>query len=64
MEGDNDSGAETRDWEFDKIFCGNDADGNSQDAIFKDASDLITSAIDGFNVRIKFHFHLSFHLSV
>ena len=51
MKGDADSGAEVRDWEFDKIFSGSDVDGNTQQAVFSDASDLLTSAIDGFNVR-------------
>ena len=37
-------------WEFDKIFNGTTADGNSQEAVFKDTIPLITSAIDGFNV--------------
>ncbi|KAL9185144.1 hypothetical protein ACHAXT_002921 [Thalassiosira profunda] len=43
---------EVRDWEFDKIFIGSEADGNTQENIFKDTSLLITSAIDGFNVCI------------
>ncbi len=46
------SGVEARAWEFDKIFCGRDEDGNTQEAVFKDTSLLITSAIDGFNVCI------------
>ena len=41
---------EVRDWEFDKIFNGATADGNTQEAVFNDTSLLITSAIDGFNV--------------
>ena len=44
--------SDARDWEFDKIFCGSDVDGNTQEAVFKDTSLLITSAIDGFNVCI------------
>jgi hypothetical protein len=44
--------SDARDWEFDKIFCGSDIDGNTQEAVFKDTSLLITSAIDGFNVCI------------
>lgn len=42
----------TRDWEFDKIFSGNNAAGNTQEAVFKDTSLLITSVMDGFNVCI------------
>lgn len=44
------SGSEIKDWEFDKIFNGSEADGNTQEAVFKDTSLLIISAIDGFNV--------------
>ena len=44
--------SDVRDWEFDKIFSGSAHDGNTQEAIFKDTSLLITSAIDGFNVCI------------
>lgn len=36
-------------WEFDRIFYGKD---NTQEAIFKDTSLLITSVIDGFNICI------------
>ena len=43
---------DTRDWEFDKIFSGNNAAGNTQQAVFKDTSLLITSVMDGFNVCI------------
>jgi len=50
MEGDAATSSDSRGWEFDKIFAGSDADGNTQDAIFSDTSFLITSAIDGFNV--------------
>jgi hypothetical protein len=50
MEEDIATASDSRDWEFDKIFCGSDVDGNTQDAVFKDTSLLITSAIDGFNV--------------
>ena len=39
-------------YQFDKIFAGSNADGNTQEAVFKDTSLLITSAIDGFNVCI------------
>ena len=52
MAADASTGAEARAWEFDKIFCGTSEDGNTQEAIFKDTSLLITSAIDGFNVCI------------
>ena len=52
MAGDAATASEVRDWEFDKIFAGSDADGNTQDNVFKDTSLLITSAIDGFNVCI------------
>lgn len=52
MEEDAATASDARDWEFDKIFCGSDMDGNTQDAVFKDTSLLVTSAIDGFNVRI------------
>ena len=46
------TGAEAKAWEFDKIFCGTGEEGNTQEAVFKDTSLLITSAIDGFNVCI------------
>lgn len=36
-------------WEFDKIFSG---ETNSQSNIFKDTKELVTSAVDGFNVCI------------
>jgi hypothetical protein len=52
MAADASNGVEARAWEFDKIFCGTSEDGNTQEAIFKDTSLLITSAIDGFNVCI------------
>ena len=52
MEEDVATASDARDWEFDKIFCGSDVDGNTQEAVFKDTSLLITSAIDGFNVCI------------
>ncbi len=52
MAADAATGSEARAWEFDKIFCGTNEDGNTQEAIFKDTSLLITSAIDGFNVCI------------
>lgn len=52
MAADLSTGAEARAWEFDKIFCGTSEDGNTQEAVFKDTSLLITSAIDGFNVCI------------
>ena len=52
MAEDDATAQDTRDWEFDKIFSGNNAAGNTQQAIFKDTSLLITSAIDGFNVCI------------
>lgn len=52
MEEDVATASDARDWEFDKIFCGGDVDGNTQDAVFKDTSLLITSAIDGFNVSV------------
>ena len=38
-------------YQFDKIFSGSNAD-NTQEAVFKDTSLLITSVIDGFNVCI------------
>lgn len=38
-----------RSWEFDKIFSG---DTNTQSHIFKDTKELVTSAVDGFNVCI------------
>ena len=50
MAADPATSAEIKDWEFDKIFNGSSGDGNTQEAIFKDTSLLITSAIDGFNV--------------
>ena len=52
MAADASTGVEARAWEFDKIFCGTSEDGNTQEAVFKDTSLLITSAIDGFNVCI------------
>ncbi|KAL7539866.1 hypothetical protein ACHAXR_012441 [Thalassiosira sp. AJA248-18] len=52
MAGDAATASDVRDWEFDKIFNGSDADGNTQENVFKDTSLLITSAIDGFNVCI------------
>jgi hypothetical protein len=52
MEADAATGSDVRDWEFEKIFLGSDSDGNTQEAVFKDTSLLITSAIDGFNVCI------------
>lgn len=52
MAADASAGIEARAWEFDKIFCGTSAEGNTQEAVFKDTSLLITSAIDGFNVCI------------
>lgn len=52
MAADAATGTEARAWEFDKIFCGTNEDGNTQEAIFQDTSLLITSAIDGFNVCI------------
>ena len=50
MASDAATASDVRDWEFDKIFSGSAAEGNTQEAIFKDTSLLITSAIDGFNV--------------
>ena len=50
MSSDAATASDVRDWEFDKIFSGSADDGNTQEAIFKDTSLLITSAIDGFNV--------------
>lgn len=50
MAGDPATSTEVKDWEFDKIFLGTKADGNTQDAVFNDTSLLITSVIDGFNV--------------
>lgn len=50
MASDAATASDVRDWEFDKIFSGSADDGNTQEAIFKDTSLLITSAIDGFNV--------------
>ena len=52
MAADASAGIDARAWEFDKIFCGTSAEGNTQEAVFKDTSLLITSAIDGFNVCI------------
>ena len=52
MEADAATGSDARDWEFEKIFLGSDSDGNTQEAVFKDTSLLITSAIDGFNLCI------------
>ncbi|KAL7544793.1 hypothetical protein ACHAWF_008163 [Thalassiosira exigua] len=52
MAADAPTGSDVRDWEFDKIFYGNDANGNTQENVFKDTSLLLTSAIDGFNVCI------------
>ena len=42
---------ETKSWEFDHCFSG-DSNGNTQEDVFKDSKELITSAIDGFNVCI------------
>jgi hypothetical protein len=50
MEADAATASDVRDWEFDKIFLGSNANGNTQEAVFRDTSLLITSAIDGFNV--------------
>jgi hypothetical protein len=50
MEADAATALDVRDWEFNKIFLGSDDNGNTQEAVFKDTSLLITSAIDGFNV--------------
>ena len=52
MAADEATAQDARDWEFDKIFSGNNAAGNTQEAVFKDTSLLITSVIDGFNVCI------------
>jgi len=43
---------EAKSWDFDQIFSGEAADGNSQEDVFKDTSLLMTSAVDGFNVCI------------
>ena len=51
---------ECKSWEFDQIFQGLKQNGNSQEDVFKDTKRLITSAIDGFNVRF-FH-HLKYHV--
>ena len=45
-----DQGAKT--WDFDAVFCGDVASGNTQANVFRDTSHLITSAVDGFNVCI------------
>lgn len=50
MHPDNERG-ETKSWEFDHCFSG-DSNGNTQEDVFKDSKELITSAIDGFNVCI------------
>ncbi len=42
----------TKTWEFDQIFGGSANEGNSQADIFKDTKNLVTSAVDGFNVCI------------
>mmetsp|Transcript_12635 Transcript_12635/g.25766 ORF Transcript_12635/g.25766 Transcript_12635/m.25766 type:complete len:1150 (-) Transcript_12635:39-3488(-) len=39
-------------WDFDSVFSGDVAAGNTQENVFKDTSYLITSAVDGFNVCI------------
>ena len=39
-------------WDFDSVFSGNVAAGNTQENVFKDTYYLITSAVDGFNVCI------------
>lgn len=58
MEADAATASDIRDWEFDKIFLGSDDNGNTQEAVFKDTSLLITSAIDGFNVSSSAAFML------
>lgn len=50
MHPDNERGA-TKSWEFDHCFSG-DSEGNTQVDVFKDTKELITSAVDGFNVCI------------
>ncbi len=44
-------GSFTKSWEFDQIFSGTGED-NSQADVFKDTKNLITSAVDGYNVCI------------
>ena len=39
-------------WDFDSVFSGDVAAGNTQENVFRDTSYLITSAVDGFNVCI------------
>ena len=47
-----DRGVDTKSWEFDQVFCGTSPQGNSQEDVFKDTRNLVTSAVDGFNVCI------------
>lgn len=49
---------ECKSWEFDQIFYGHTQNGNSQEDVFKDTKRLVTSAVDGFNVRVLNYFRL------
>lgn len=41
-----------KNYEFDSVFGGSDADGNTQEDVFKDTKHLMMSVIDGYNVCI------------